>query len=1476
MASLSKRFIALKLALIMFISIVPFGIFNTTQVLANTGLGIDVLSRSGNIYELFINWNTATAPEPGLGDPWVPNNFVLEFQNLSDPSISFEDFIEVTTLNLVDGANALPTYSRIELNLEPSSIYRFRVRTTFSRLADGLTSLHSVVQDIIFVTDIDLETSSIEGYDDRFEISWIVPRIEVADSSQPNFFDMFTLHAGTIPGTGPGAGILETLMWDYSTEVFTSSLEIEYNANERPVATHVWVDGNFSNNVNHLYGMRIEPSRLGIPSLNMAGFFPGENNSIDIPTIAIGTGFPDGGTVINQILATAFSRNMDLYTSFGVYISPILSVDVHDLNSIALSWSPISAWQPGTQSRIEQLRIFRNLTPPNAAPSEQPIVAFLGQQAHNTIRFLESPIPQVRAEYRFEVDFAAMDFWYHHPILLGENVRPIYNLGAFIMHSNISVFHPGITEFTPYIPHIHQITDNREDPFTMDITWEGFLRDPISADELLHPLFGSYLDTNITYRIWVTDDRFLFPSIPDDMVIELDASELTVRSIFGNAVFDTTVDSFVTFEDGGFVERPLEENTIYYVRIVAIRNEATEDGILLESEAAYGAHFIIPINNIPTDPNMLSRPPLRIQVINGVPQVTEDSITVEWEEQWFEVFYEGTWHSGVALTEGADGWNLTFSEHVSASNNILMTSRAYNPNGTLNIDITRQRIVELITPHVGIPVIRLIDLTGASYQVHTVLFENAQLLGFENYLDIINAPDAMGEWVNITPIGSGTLVHTVNTAQNPEGALQPDTAYIIFVRPFEGSADGDRIAFFPSFVSATTIEPRPPLDVTPIVPIIRPIEYGDTYLTVRWEHVMGLDYELRFSENINDYSEGGILIEPEAIRQGGIIVHENDRDYIEFTITGLFPNSPHFIWVRSLIIVDDAVEATSAWSNFIEMITLPLRAPQPPRGLGLASRGNLDIFNRENDTTHTPLGPNHMIVEWMRDPNDIAPVTGTTGADDDLAQPLYSTAIENSFLLRFNELTANRRYHVRARTTVIITRGGGNEVLREFVYTIQLSANGEFTDAIEIHMQDAIPEGAITQVATIQSDWVQVSIFTGRTDEEFDGNIDPEMVPLPESDFEMVFNSATNTLTYRFRSNQVDANGNRDNNVDQRFISSLVTQRVFLHEVDVSRYNNRVVDNRVVEIPFVIIEAFVERQIDLKVVAENLSVTIPHGSIVTNDVRALPGLDRTTRVLINMSTQPAPTSNAISTPHNLSIQFIEGVNSVTVSEFEKPLLISMSIPSSTDMVTSNVSGYTSNINSGGWQRLNSTHNPLENAISFAVLHPGTYTIKASTGAINVGATNATLAHMHRVNSNLHIIDLTVFDENATIHANQFNQIIAAVARRASTVEMNVPLSNDYFVTLGRSGMLVSGETVSRQNGINSLTRLYEVRTGYPITFFSPLEQTGLSDIVTAGVEFQTGLLKAESVGFFRGSNADPHGYLTMGDLMFILDIIFTV
>ena len=1085
-------------------------------------------------------------------------------------------------------------------------------------------------------------------------------------------------------------------------------------------------------------------------------------------------------------------------------------------------------------------------------------------------------------------------------------------------------YEPSDLEFSPFRPDITEIQTfpaGGPAPFSLQIWWRAFFRNPHNDVEIAEAdENGRFIDRNVTYQIAITDDprNFERGGIPVTTFTPPATGGTVPREIYGGSLYPHFWDTFTTFSEWtgtAFESRQFEQNRIYYVRIIAIRGDQ-------ESEPAYRAHYIMPIDRIPVNPNMMSRPPLRIKTITvddvEVEDIGENHITIEWDEQWIEIFdpAEETWHSQAAISEGG---TLLYGDNIGTRPNILqpqLDSTDFNADGTINRIAIKNRILATAGVPASAP-LRLMDIRGSHYRIHVAEYETVLSFepgGYQGYHDTIISNDSPHPWADDwDDIGNGTMAqqtrpitreHRVVTAHNPQAdPLNSGTPYVIFLHPFAISQDGDNLfAYYPTYITATTLTARPDLEVTPTVPVLIPVDTTDTSVTVRWRYTPTLMYELVISEDSRDYPDGGwrffLIADGEVWEDDEVNLtpdsriftdEETGHTYMEFTIRRLFPETMYYLWICS-IAENTGGYVFSAWSNMLEMLTREIMPPPAPQGLGLASELSLDAFNRDNNTELQASGEDYLVIEWLRIASDILHDSlppGTPSPSTDLASFLPNPTINQTYMVRFGDLMANRIYHVRAKTRLYITRDADGAAIRSYTYIVQLSLDPSFVDFVEIEVPVV---GDVGNGLYRDSEWTTIALFTDISDGEYDGAVDPDMYPLPDRDFEYIWDNATQTLTYRFRSNQIDQQGNRDNLVDERFISRLVANRTFDFRVDVSSYGRNVPRTRVVEVPYSIVAAFNERQISLTVIADSFTVTFPHGSFMTPEARALNGLDRSATLRITIAENPtgivaAATTNYVSPIHRLSATLTSSqplLRPVEIVNFARPLNMSLTLSGAFVQGATNIGAYVQDGNSAGWQRLATNFDQINQSVSFTSQRAASFSAIGSMtpwAQTEPGQTQPeTINQMHAVNSLLHITDLGVYNENAFVNLTQFNNVMAAALRRATSTNINVAVSAADIASLGNARLLVSGSggaQVTREVAIDRMVRLFELRTRRPVTGFPSIAETSFTDIASASAEYRTSLLKAADLGFYRAHQANPRGPLTFGDLMHMLDIVLS-
>jgi len=204
----------------------------------------------------------------------------------------------------------------------------------------------------------------------------------------------------------------------------------------------------------------------------------------------------------------------------------------------------------------------------------------------------------------------------------------------------------------------------------------------------------------------------------------------------------------------------------------------------------------------------------------------------------------------------------------------------------------------------------------------------------------------------------------------------------------------------------------------------------------------------------------------------------------------------------------------------------------------------------------------------------------------------------------------------------------------------------------------------------------------------------------------------------------------------------------------------------------------------------------------------------------------------------------------------------------------NTDAYTHTANDTGWVRANgSAFDQVTGMLSFHTARLATYagiarTIPKSTDSASMD--NA----IYTVGSRINIMDLPTYNPGSAATSNQVNQVIAALASGKKDVAVNSLLADEEQSALSKAGMLTSGQTVPREVAVSAFMKLYEVKTKSVVKDYAKINETPYTDIKTASSQYQTAMLKAAELGFFRdGSLARPKEPLTLGDLFYMADIV---
>ncbi|MCL1862691.1 MAG: hypothetical protein FWF78_03895, partial [Defluviitaleaceae bacterium] len=1129
-----------------------------------------------------------------------------------------------------------------------------------------------------------------------------------------------------------------------------------------------------------------------------------------------------------------------------------------------------------------------------------------------------------------------------------------------IHRTNVVVHDPLQVNFSPYRPDIINIAHEGYGRISME--WLAFARYPAVFEE--HdmipegdPYNGRFVDTAIEYEIFVSDSwstllTLTTPLMPPLNPLQLQAGRRInpVEPPPPTPQYDPTfallpggfITEYQTMTPQGIQISPIQGNQVYFVRIRAVRNPGGQT-----SDWAFGSIYVPPLDGIPVTPEMIGAPPVRVDHDN----VTDTTIPIFWDVRYLEIMQynprqdwapnRDVWHTVVgvdrrgepifgrsathinyvigenAVDPGAEARHRILNELVSEinmRNRLLGIGPGATPLGTPMEPTEVGYILGQSLAHVqaflsGLGLtsttptaLRIQDMSNVRYQIHVVSYDDMNEIGGldvyreggSGHIGINNDPSV---W---TSIGQPTV--TEGVVEHVVTGLQPNTSYVIFVRPYIVAGGVEIPAYLPTFVIGTTItqEPRPIPDPTTPVLIVVPRFTGRNTVGVRWRVQSNMIYNIHISHFFTDYSDGGTVIpltyeHVDAALNGGTMppfeepfadftVQEVDGvPYFHLQIFERFPFTTYYIWAVAMGVDEEGEVATSpsAPSNPVDVRTLDIEPPPPPRSFGRAPQTMLNIFNRYNDTEYMADEPYALTLSWMRIFADLRDITGELteraeeGEGDGDIRPLnlpnldVTEAYVALHMLRFEELVANRRYYARARTILTVTRGEADV----YSYEIELADNEDFLDSVTFTIPVAEELDPIN-MRRAMSEWVYIEIDTGVSDDEFDGVHRPDQFPLPERDFEITYDAPSQTLTWRFRTNQRGADGRLDQNVDQRFITRLIQSRVFTFTIDMSQYEGMPISNREIILPESILRAFGERRISLEILTGDTNIIIPPGALDTAQMRNMqPGIGTYHHITINnvmTGTPPlSPNTSFATVPQRFSVRASTPSRTETLNTFAQPVQVILPVERFTTPEGLSTALFVNDTNAATWRDTQGALNFSTNALSSTINAPTTFAAVTRSTPQAAQPAHPTNQAMQRVSSRLTITDMQTFNPNQVVTANEFNNIVNALVNNRATVTLGANLSAGDTRSL-TNARLIAPANFTRENAIDIMVRLYENRTRQILTPMTPA--ASVPGIQNTAPATHRNMRIAADIGFIVGP-LEPQGSLTMGELINMVDII---
>lgn len=1434
----TKKILSFILVASFFMSCFPFSMVKVYADMQNQITDFDITdkttSTSGS-YSLDLSWkmpakggkdsssNLADNGEYYNYDPSMDStgtyqiNYDIQWRNASKRE-DFNTTNRVQEFN-IKGEQGNTTHSFATTgDYENGSIYSFIVKPWHEHLYNddegGTYTANAptdsgVIRESLYLTDIQL--SDVSATPNSITVTWDNPSFD-----GKNVFDGYRLYYSV-------GGASAVLNGNY-TDVVIDNPDLDFN---RTLGTVSYTFPTDNLVIGTTYAIKIEPLVKEVEIRDQ------EKPKVTIDGEKYDISFP--------------SKSIREYRDNSAYVKPSLYVKEESASTIRLFWDSLAS-----SGNISTIKMYSS---PLGEESSYGLIGVLGGDTAKYTNFLILDKPNMLTAYKMEI---------------------IYEDGSSIF-SNEVFYDPTNDSFEPYKPII--LDANAFEGIGLNVTWEAFLRKPINDIEIEEAIYDDkFLDENLSYTLWISDNlSYLNDGIFDDYSIITDShasnysppSEFTFADGKRTLAYSAKVNTYTSMVDGMPKYLALEDNKIYYLKMQAERDGTHED-----STFQFYSIFIPPMGDLIVTPVNMHNPPFRIRSDKSGDYITTSSIGVEWDELWYEAYDEETknWYS--IIGKNKDG-KLVFGDEAKNITSSGKTLYLYDDKYKLNsLALTKQLIATELGIDTGsLPPIREQSIIDGNYEIFTANYEFVdENGGYLNYYSLIENE----KWTSISPETSSEyddFYYTVTKEDAPNsGELTSNTPYLIYLRTFIINNRGEKVySLYPAFVVASTLKDRGDLDIIPTATQLEDVSATDTSLTIRWIYTEGLSYDLKISDLIGDYPDGGIDIPNDTILETNTLVSEDGNLYCYYTIENLFPDTEYNMWLKTFTPKNE-----SNWSSPLEMRTNELAKPDKPYGLSIASQYIIDTINTEFSVDFVSTSENYMILEWLRvtaDTNDIVVGINTDGAGSN-NEYIGTSTLPEGYAAKFNDLVGNTKYFTRVKTIHTVTKEGINIGQSLYSYIIEISENQFFVDAIS--MEVPFQEEPTGTFITMESDWSDfVYMYTGNDDNEYDGNFDPDLYPLPEDDFEIIVSG--DEITYVFRGDEFDSQGKPNFNVDQRFISKMIDNEIYDFAIDLTRYDGRYYKNRHVKIPYTIVNGFSKHGATLTIKANNIFAKFDMNSFLNYALNNnLSDFGEDSYVMINITEKGYPiilnqNEYYASKPQQIGAQIVTPTKTVTVKDFSRGIDIDMLISNRYTAKEDHLSGHKLSNNSTSWVNLKDDYNILTNRMSFTTNNSGAFSVIGK--AVGQVKDYWNSDDYYTVNTYINITDLYNYDDQKDISASQFNKIVYAIGTNKDTVAMNDILTNDEMKSLGRSNLLVSGAYINKEDGISSLVRLYEVKNGN-YADRTPLAQSGFSDYNSVSDEHKISMEKAIHLGFLDRSNSiSPKSNMTFGDFMNCLSII---
>ncbi|MBN2221213.1 MAG: hypothetical protein JW708_03335, partial [Vallitaleaceae bacterium] len=686
--------------------------------------------------------------------------------------------------------------------------------------------------------------------------------------------------------------------------------------------------------------------------------------------------------------------------------------------------------------------------------------------------------------------------------------------------------------FTTYLGKIDDIFDKKityhvePNNLAVNFVWSSFRR--IDVDKTSSTYNQVITDLNVYYDIYVTDQLAALDGAPpvssNQRYSSLD-EERIIKNEFDDIVgFRSPLSSYYDFEEGTL--KSLMPNKIYYIRVIAKKVSGNQE---LRSEPVT-VSFYYDDEGDSFAPPLINKPPLRVLE----EETTTTGITLGWKEEWVEVINTNRdenlplqdWTNEVWVTSSGivSDKEIEGAQYFAIYDRMSEVDRlkAYLLSigiSTATIDL-QSRKIDLGANPFGISRVEYkfakIPYSDVQAAIKKRQDEGDAEFSFLEYFDELAKNRDLLTWKKITPTSNQKDVDEV--LYREEG-LAPNTSYLFVLLPYRVLYETMIIeAHYPTPIIVATESEPVIVNPDPTVPSLYISGQTERSIDVTWTYNTDFSYEILYNRVDDMKTAKSLPIELPSPTDPNYPM--NGKPY-EVTIKDLFPATGYYFYIQA---TQPATSSKSAWSNPVFGMTNDIGSPNPPMGIGVAPDRTMKKYGYDMAVTE-----NSIAIQWLKHPEDVESLNDEkdvkiyysyileaannekfiepqylVSGDEDSIIPGSMELLEKN-LVKFNNLISNRFYYFRMKTRVTVV---GTE-----------------------------EDQFIIKESTYYSPTLR--ILTVPSDQEYDSGSDPALEILPSENYEIIYDAEKEELIYRFRDNGVDANGNADNNVDQRLISEL-------------------------------------------------------------------------------------------------------------------------------------------------------------------------------------------------------------------------------------------------------------------------------------------------------------------------------------------------